>query len=94
MDRRIINVNELRVTDIPIVGGKGANLGELTSAAFPVPNAFVLTTVAYDYFLTESGISDRIEEELLNIDRTSDQSLIDASLRIRELFETYEIPTT
>lgn len=92
MDRRIINVNELRVTDIPIVGGKGANLGELTSAAFPVPNAFVLTTVAYDYFLTESGISDRIEEELLNIDRTSDQSLIDASLRIRELFETYEIP--
>ncbi len=92
MDRRIINVNELRVTDIPIVGGKGANLGELTSAAFPVPDAFVLTTVAYDHFLDESGISARIGEELGNIDRTSDQSLIDASGRIRELFETCEVP--
>ena len=44
--KKIVDVNELRVTDIPIVGGKGANLGELTMAGFPVPNAFVLTTAA------------------------------------------------
>jgi len=92
MDRRIIDVNELHVTDVPIVGGKGANLGELTSAAFPVPGAFVLTTVAYDYFLTKSRIMNKIEEELKRIDKNSDQSLADASLRIRKLFETYEIP--
>ena len=47
--KRIIDVNELRVDDVPIVGGKGANLGELTSSGFPVPHAFVLTTVSYDY---------------------------------------------
>lgn len=92
MDRRIIDVNELRVTDVPIVGGKGANLGELTSAAFPVPNAFVLTTVSYDYFLTKSRIMNKIDEELKKIDKNSDQSLTDASGRIRKLFETYEIP--
>ena len=57
--RRIIDVNELRVTDVPIVGGKGANLGELTSSGFPVPNAFVLTTVSYDYFIATSGIMRR-----------------------------------
>ncbi len=92
MDKKIVDVNELRVDDVPYVGGKGANLGELTSAGFPVPGAFVLTTVAYDYFLEKSGIMGKVEEELRNIDRSSDQNLTDASKRIRGLFETYEIP--
>ena len=92
MEKKIVDVNELRVDDVPFVGGKGANLGELTSAGFPVPGAFVLTTVAYDYFVKESGITNKIEKELDSIDRTSDQSLTDASVRIRKLFETLEIP--
>ena len=92
MDKKIVDVNELRVDDIPYVGGKGANLGELTSAGFPVPGAFVLTTVAYDYFLEKSKIREGIEKELNSIDRSSDKSLADASKRIRALFETYEIP--
>ena len=89
---KIIDVNKLRVTDIPIVGGKGANLGELTMAGFPVPNAFVLTTAAYDYFIEKSKIMNVINDELKAIDRTSDQSLTEASERIRKAFETFEIP--
>ncbi|MCL1810997.1 MAG: phosphoenolpyruvate synthase [Methanomassiliicoccaceae archaeon] len=92
MDKKIVDVNELRVDDIPFVGGKGANLGELTSAGFPVPGAFVLTTAAYDCFLEKSGILGGIENELKSIDRTSDQNLTDASKRIRALFETCGIP--
>ncbi|MDR0778383.1 MAG: phosphoenolpyruvate synthase [Methanomassiliicoccaceae archaeon] len=90
--KRIANVNELRVNDIPYVGGKGANLGELTSAGFPVPNAFVLTTVAYDHFMDKSKILKKIEKELASISKDSDQSLTDASARVRELFEQFEIP--
>ncbi|MDR1691133.1 MAG: phosphoenolpyruvate synthase [Candidatus Methanoplasma sp.] len=92
MDKKIVDVNELRVDDVPYVGGKGANLGELTSAGFPVPGAFVLTTVAYDYFMDKSKILSQVEKELESIDRSSDQSLTDASKRIRALFETYDIP--
>lgn len=92
MDKKIVDVNELRVDDVPYVGGKGANLGELTSAGFPVPGAFVLTTVSYDHFLSKSNIMDRVKKELDGIDRNSDQTLTDASLRIRDLFETCEIP--
>ena len=33
------------------VGGKGANLGEMTRAGFPVPNGFVVTVHAYRTFL-------------------------------------------
>ena len=90
--KKIVDVNELRVTDIPIVGGKGANLGELTMAGFPVPNAFVLTTAAYDYFLENSDIMDFINNEIKSIDRTSDQSLADVSARIRDKFEQIDIP--
>ena len=92
MDKKIVDVNELRVDDVPFVGGKGANLGELTSAGFPVPGAFVLTTIAYDYFMKESGITEKIKKELKSINKNSDQSLTDASVRIRKLFETCDIP--
>ncbi|MFE2752318.1 phosphoenolpyruvate synthase [Actinosynnema sp. NPDC059335] len=43
---------ELRAHDTPIAGGKGANLGELTAAGFPVPPGFVVTADAY---LTSMG---------------------------------------
>ena len=92
MDKKIVDVNELHVEDVPFVGGKGANLGELTNAGFPVPEAFVLTTVAYDYFIDSSKIFDAINKELDAIDRDSDDSLAEASEKIRGLFEEYEIP--
>ena len=41
-------LDEIRATDGAIAGGKGANLGELIAAGFPVPNGFVLTTAAYE----------------------------------------------
>jgi rifampicin phosphotransferase len=37
----------IRASDGPIAGGKGANLGELIAAGFPVPDGFVITTQAY-----------------------------------------------
>ena len=92
MEKKIVDVNELHVEDVPFVGGKGANLGELTNAGFPVPEAFVLTTVAYDYFIGSSRIFDAINKELDGIDRNSDDSLAAASDKIRGLFEKYEIP--
>jgi pyruvate,water dikinase len=40
-------LDQVGATDIGSVGGKAANLGELVSARFPVPDGFVLTTDAY-----------------------------------------------
>jgi len=92
MMKRIVDVNELRVNDVPYVGGKGANLGELTSAGFPVPSAFVLTTIAYDHFIDSSKINSDISKELASIDKGSDDSLTKASARIRASFEKEDIP--
>nr|WP_206079979.1 PEP/pyruvate-binding domain-containing protein [Propioniciclava coleopterorum] len=47
-------------TDIATAGGKGANLGELVSAGFPVPDGFIITTAAYDHYVAATGIADRL----------------------------------
>jgi hypothetical protein len=46
---------EISLTDVALVGGKGANLGELTTAGLPVPPSFGLTVTAYLDAVSESG---------------------------------------
>ncbi len=43
--------SQIRAADLPLVGGKGANLGEMSRAGFPVPPGFCLTTPAFHAFL-------------------------------------------
>jgi len=50
----IVFFKEIDKHDIPIVGGKGANLGEMTQAGFPVPNGFAITVEGYDRFIEEN----------------------------------------
>jgi pyruvate,water dikinase len=45
--RYAIPFQELRADQVELVGGKCANLGELTGAGFPVPPGFAVTTAAY-----------------------------------------------
>ncbi|MCY1078652.1 phosphoenolpyruvate synthase [Archangium lansingense] len=45
----------ISAADLPSVGGKGANLGEMARAGFPVPPGFCVTTAAFDAFLTGCG---------------------------------------
>ena len=42
---------EVDKNDVGLVGGKGANLGELTRAGIPVPSGFVVTSDVYFRFL-------------------------------------------
>jgi len=42
---------EVGSADLPQVGGKGANLGELTQASFQVPSGFCVTTRAFSAFV-------------------------------------------
>src|SRR5262249_11010087 len=46
-DRLVRRILDLGAADVGVAGGKGANLGELACAGFPVPDGFVLTTAAY-----------------------------------------------
>jgi pyruvate,water dikinase len=90
--KRITNIKNLGVKDIPIAGGKAANLGELTSAGFDVPPGFVLTTEAYDYFLKENDLEGVLTSAIADLDVSSDAALQEASAKIRSAFEQGEVP--
>ena len=83
---------QLSKDDIPVAGGKGANLGELTNAGIPVPPGFVVTAGTYQKFITETGIVDEINAMLatLNINNTSE--LHKVAENIKDLIVTTEIP--
>jgi pyruvate,water dikinase len=75
-----------------LVGGKGANLGEMRKHELPVPPAFILTSDAYWKFVQDGGIKEKIFEVLENIDVTNDKNLNEASQEIRKIFSETKIP--
>ncbi|MDH5636371.1 MAG: hypothetical protein OEY47_06885, partial [Candidatus Bathyarchaeota archaeon] len=51
---------DLRKEDIPLVGGKNANLGEMLQAGIPVPPGFAVTAYTYNKFITKTGLAEKI----------------------------------
>ncbi len=60
MDTFVAPLEQLGRNDLARVGGKGANLGELVRAGFPVPDSFVVTTAAYDGFVAHNHLGETI----------------------------------
>lgn len=60
----ILNFDEIKKEDVLIAGGKGANLGEMTSAKINIPRGFVITADGYRDFLKENSIDIFIENEI------------------------------
>src|SRR5258708_26781302 len=48
---------------LALVGGKAANLGELTGAGLPVPPGFCITTAAYELVASEAGLDVMLDEK-------------------------------
>ena len=83
---------EVGKTDIPLAGGKGANLGELTKAKVPVPPGFIVTADAYFYFLEEAKITEKIRHYLENLDRKDSKRLEEVASQIKELISEAPMP--
>ncbi|MCX8147326.1 MAG: hypothetical protein N3D84_02570 [Candidatus Woesearchaeota archaeon] len=85
-------LTEIRKEDVPLVGGKGANLGELISIGIPVPDGFVVTARAYDRFITEAGIKNHIKRLLEELDVEDTEKLNKTSEKIRNLIMKSHMP--
>ncbi len=90
----VVFFKDIDKNDIPIVGGKGANLGEMTKAGFPVPNGFAVTVGSYDIFLKESEISNKINSILKETDVNNSEELQNASIKIGKLITSSKIPNS
>ncbi|MFI4984640.1 MAG: phosphoenolpyruvate synthase [Solirubrobacterales bacterium] len=78
--------------DVAYAGGKGANLGELTSAGLPVPDGFVVGAPAYAAFCAQTGLRERLAELLDDVDVEDTAALEAASTTARELFDATPVP--
>lgn len=87
-----IPFNQLNKSNIPVAGGKGANLGEMTGAGFPVPYGFVLTTEAYIAFVEANDLQQKIVDLAHTVSADDPQSSEVASDKIKQLFMYAEVP--
>jgi len=83
---------EIRLTDTGSVGGKGANLGELTAGGLPVPPGFVITGEAYLDAIGRAGIRDRLVAILAEARTASQDDLDRLAAAARELVHGVPIP--
>ena len=85
-------LHDLDKTDLPIAGGKGANLGALLRAGLPVPPGFCVITTAYRTFVAENGLESVISSALENLSAEDPGALEAASVRIQAAFAAGEMP--
>ncbi|MDF2956806.1 MAG: Phosphoenolpyruvate synthase/pyruvate phosphate dikinase [Candidatus Alkanophagales archaeon MCA70_species_1] len=89
----VVWFEELRKEDVSLVGGKAANLGELTSRTdVPVPPGFAITAEAYKYFINYNKLGEKIEDLLKDLDVDDTEKLNNVSSEIRALIESGEFP--
>lgn len=83
--------DEIGKDDIPKVGGKGANLGELTHMGLPVPPGFCVTAGGYDKFIDYAELDEvvRFLMESVNVDDVD--ALTEASKAIQDKINMGEI---
>lgn len=83
--------NEIGKDDIAQVGGKGANLGELTSMGLPVPPGFCVTARAYDEFINYSELDEIVRILVSSLDVEDVEALTDVSKEVRDKINSSEI---
>jgi pyruvate,water dikinase len=82
---------DLGRADVSFAGGKGANLGELTRAGFPVPPGFVVGAPAYAMF-ADRGLRERIAERVADLDVGDAAALQAAAVDMRSMVDAEPIP--
>lgn len=83
---------ELSKQDIPLVGGKGANLGELTQAGIQVPPGFCVTADAYRHFIQSTGLQDKIRTLMAETNLNDTRDLEAKTSTIREMITSTPMP--
>ena len=92
----VINLDQLGKDDIEVVGGKNASLGEMIShlsdLGVSVPGGFATTSNAFNRFLTETGLLDKINGELKTLDVNDVNKLAATGKKIRTWIIEQELP--
>ncbi len=83
--------SELTRNDVPLAGGKGANLGDMVQAELPIPPGFVITAPSYREMVENAGLIPKIDQLLADLDRSDCDQLRQVEPQLRQLFEQVPI---
>jgi pyruvate,water dikinase len=87
---------DIRIEDVPLVGGKTASLGEMYQALGPkgvrVPNGFAVTSEAYRYVLRQADLDEKIRTLLTGLDTRDIDNLRERGSSIRHLILAATLP--
>lgn len=92
MKKYVLSFKEIDKTTLPYVGGKGANLGEMTKAGFPVPQGFCVTTRAYRAFIQQSSEINRLFDLLDRLNPDDLEQTRKLGQSIREHLQSIPMP--
>ena len=90
--KSVVWFREVGREDLGLVGGKGANLGELTRASIPVPPGFVVTADTYFHFIAQNSLEPIIKKELFGLNVHDSRDLSDRAARIRQRIMDASMP--
>jgi len=89
-------LNDTNMTEVELVGGKNASLGEMISnlsdLGVKIPNGFVVTANAYDLFMHHNKLNEYIEEKIKELDYNDITSMKRISLDIKTNIINGEFP--
>ncbi len=84
----VVPFDNLRMTDVEVVGGKNASLGEMISqlaaTGVRVPGGFATTAHAFRQFIAHGGLAGRIADKLATLDTEDVRALAEAGAQIRQ----------
>ena len=92
----VVPFENLRMTDVEIVGGKNASLGEMISqlaaSGVRVPGGFATTADAFRAFLSHNGLAEKIAARLSWLNTEDVKALAEAGAEIRHWVESTPFP--
>lgn len=96
MSNYIRSFEEVSLSDVTLVGGKNASLGEMTRAlsgkGISVPGGFVITAPAYAAVLEHGGISESLAQSLEGLDKNNIDELSLRANQSRSLIKNAGLP--
>ncbi|MFZ1499809.1 MAG: phosphoenolpyruvate synthase [Giesbergeria sp.] len=91
----VVPFENLRMSDVEVVGGKNASLGEMISQlphGVRVPTGFATTAHAFRQFLAHDGLADKISKRLAALDTEDVRALAVVGAEIRTMVEAQPFP--
>lgn len=88
----IVEFARARRSDVAAIGGKGANLGEMTAAGLPVPPGFVLSIDAYGQFYESNQLGPKVAAKLTGLDPDNPAELDRHASALRQMVQSGIVP--